>query len=153
ASARLDVAASGRDALPTAEEIEQRDDHHRGERKAEGPRPGARRARHRLGEVEDDPGEDTHAGQERPVEGQRLELGPDEGDWIADVVARPARIAGGLARRDLAEARRPAPVPDRGREDRLEPEERPDDEEDVEGGPADEDAREGAVGRSEADGG
>ncbi len=51
-----------------------------------------------LDQVEDDPGDDGDPGEERPVEAEPDELGADERERVADVVRRPMRVAGGIAR-------------------------------------------------------
>ena len=75
-----------------------------------------------LHEVEDDPREDDDPGEERPVEAERVQLGAHERHRVADVVARAARIARRLARRDGGRAARPSrgsartsPAPSRAR--------------------------------------
>src|SRR4029077_12770593 len=84
---------------------------------------------------------------ERPVEAERDELSPDEGERVADVVPGPMRVTRRVTGRRRAVG---LAVAERRREGHLEPEHRPQHEEEEERRPAEVDAREAAVGGPEA---
>ena len=79
-------------------EIEERRDEEDDERPLERPVLPAQRETHRSEQVEDHPGHGPDAGEDRPVEGERIGPGADERDRPGDVVAGAVAVARCFAR-------------------------------------------------------
>ena len=97
-SSGFQPAAATRDPAPAAERIQHGGGKHDEQRRLDRPCCSAGQARHGSGQIEDDPREHPDAGQEGPVERERLEAGADERQRIGDVVPLAFGIAGRFTR-------------------------------------------------------